>query len=85
VNIVVERDYDGYFEGLTKRIVSMVKSPKYTTVIVTAGPYRPNAVSVNKVRDRDDAVHLDYYSALRTGFGRLSEQDLIDIAAMLSN
>lgn len=81
MQIIIQKDFDGYFESLTKRIVAMVKSPKYKTVNVTAGPYRPYAMDIRKVDD--DTILIDYYSAIRNGFGSLSEQDLVEAAALL--
>lgn len=81
MKLIVEQDYDGYFERLTKQIVGYVRNPKYKEVVVTSGPYRLDAVSVYKISD--DAVRLDYYAALRKGFGTLTEQNMRDVAKLL--
>lgn len=83
MNIIVGSDYDGYFEGLTKRIVALVTNPKYETVIVSAGPYRAYSMYLTKIDDK--TCGIDYYSAIRAGFGSLSEDDLISAAKLLSN
>ena len=83
MDIIVKSDFDGYFEHLARQIVSFADAPKYKRVIVTAGPYRPNALSINRVKDDPDAINLDFYSAIRNGFGSLSETDLVEAAKLI--
>lgn len=83
MDIIIKSDFDGYFERLTRQIVSLAQSPKAKRVIVTAGPYRCDALTVNKVKDDPDAVNLDFYSAIRNGFGSLSQEDLIQAAKLI--
>jgi hypothetical protein len=85
----VDSDYDRYFESLVDRWIDEKrhsdKSFKHEIVRVTAGPYRSSAVSYRSFVD--DAgrkiIHLDFYSALRTGFGSLSAQDVVEIKELL--
>jgi len=79
--IAVETDYDGYFERLVKSWVAR-KSGKFnhSLIHITAGPYRSAAVSFEK---DGDTLHLDFYSALRTGFGALSEAEILQIIELL--
>jgi hypothetical protein len=79
--ICVESDYGGYFEAIARKIVSLAPNPKYKRMIVTAGPYRLYALTVDKVDD--ETVQLDFYSAIRAGFGSLSENDLIEAAKLI--
>lgn len=81
MKVVVESDFDGYFERLAHKIVALVKKPKYETVTVSAGPWRSYGMAVNKVDDK--TVNLDFYSAIRTGFGALSDEDLAGAAKLL--
>ena len=80
----VKSDYDRYFEELVDRwIESKRKSGEafnHTAIVVTAGPYRSAAVSYHS---KDGVLHLDFYSALRAGFGSLSAQDVREIKALL--
>ena len=84
VEVMVEHDFDGYFEHLTRRILARADALghalKYRRVVVDAGPWRADALSVIHVDA--DTVRLEYYSALRKGFGSLSAEDL-DAAARL--
>jgi hypothetical protein len=86
VEVVVVRDYDGYFERLTRHILARAVAighvVKHKRVLVDAGPWRANALSVHEI-DGGMSVRLDFYSALRTGFGSLSAQDLDDAARLL--
>lgn len=85
--LVVKSDYNGYFEGLARKIISLAEQAghefKYKTVIVTAGPYRSDAMTVNKVPEDETAVRIDFYSALRNGFGSLEEGDLARAGLLL--
>jgi hypothetical protein len=83
--IIVEVDFDGYFENLTRQIIARARSNghefKFKKVTVTAGPWRSVACSVNKVDN--NTVNLDFYSALRTGFGIITDDDLAGIGKLL--
>ena len=79
--IIVKSDYDGYFESLARKILGYAENPKYKFIEVTAGPYRADALSVRRVDDT--TVQLDFYSAIRNGFGSLSENDLVEAAKLI--
>lgn len=79
--IVVEQDFDGYFERLVRGWVKRKAGPfKHTEIHITSGPYRPDAVSTFS---SGDTLTIDFYSALRTGFGYLSGDDIDQLVAML--
>lgn len=82
--IKVDSDYDGYFEGLVRKWVSKAVGCPFETVRVSAGPYRASAVSFEISEDRK-TILFDFYSALRMGFGMLSQKDEDDIVAILTN
>lgn len=73
--ICVKKDYDGYFTGL---VLSWCKSKttefKSKAIILSAGPYRPDAVSC--YHDHEGRLHIDFYAAIRAGFGGLSTEDV---------
>jgi hypothetical protein len=84
--IEVLQDYDGYFETVVERwLVDKARSGapfKHSRVSVSAGPYRMHAVSTEE-RDGGTAIHLDFYSPLRTGFGGLTAGDVEAIKDLL--
>lgn len=84
--VVVEKDYDGYFEHQINlwidRKVESGKPFKHKEIGISAGPYRAAAVSyVSNVET--GRIHFDFYSALRKGFGLLSEKDIEDIIELM--
>jgi hypothetical protein len=85
-SIIVKSDYDGYFEGLVKHWVNeKAKNGGTFTCVkieVSAGPYRAAAVSYER-KESGRVLALDFYSAIRRGFGSLSEQDVIDIQELM--
>ena len=82
--VVVEKDYDGYFEGWVKALVKKKAEQgtpfKHTKIVVTAGPWRPYAVTFVS---KDGVLHLDWYSALRTGFGSISKEETAELEELL--
>jgi hypothetical protein len=81
--IEVLSDYDGYFEALVRRWVDRKTTEfKFKKIQISSGPYRADAVRVYQ-REGQPTVVLDFYSALRTGFGHLSETDVNAIIEML--
>lgn len=79
--ITVESDFDGYFERLIYSWCAMHSGEfKHDEIVITAGPYRSSAVSFVK---KERVLHLDFYSALRNGFGSLSDQDIVQLVEML--
>lgn len=72
--IITVSDYDGYFTDLVKEWCYKKITPFKSQVIrITAGPYRGNAVTCQR---KGDDLHIDFYSALRNGFGGLSQDDV---------
>lgn len=82
--ISVLSDYDGYFENLVRSWVNRAPGCPFETIEVDAGPYRASAVSF-EIKDNGKTIAFDFYSALRMGFGRLSEGEMDDIVAILIN
>lgn len=76
VNTVkVIRDYDGYFEGEAKSIAAELPQLGYE-ISVEAGPYKSSDVSYAVDRD-NRKIKLEYYAAVRVGFGRLWHDDVV--------
>lgn len=82
--VVVDRDYDGYFERLVRdwvgRKTSEGRDFNHTVIHVTAGPYRADALTT---RTEDTVLFMDFYSALRACFGALSGTDVDQIIDLL--
>jgi len=79
--IEVESDYDHYFQNLVESMVESKKGEfKHDKIVVSSGPYRPSALTY---RSKDKIIYLDFYSAIRNGFGSLSNQDITDITDLL--
>ena len=84
--VVAVKDYDGYFEQLVRSWVARKKASgkafHHTKIEVSAGPWRSAAVSYAS-EGEGKKITFDFYSALRTGFGQLSDQDVEDIIELL--
>ena len=80
----VDSDYDRYFERLVDGWIQRKRAAggtfAHAVVRITAGPYRSDAVTTHS---KDGVLHLDFYSALRTGFGSLSEADVNAVIELL--
>jgi hypothetical protein len=73
--IEVESDFDGYFEKLVRNWCEQKKTPfRNVKIVISAGPYRSSAVTAT--RRAKNVLGLDFYSAIRTGFGSLSESEV---------
>lgn len=74
----------GYFERLVIRWIDEAEASghqfKHEAVRVTAGPWRAYAVSFER---EGSVLHLDFYSALRTGFGSLDPREIEEIKELL--
>lgn len=76
-------DYDGAFEGMVQHWIEEKekdgKEFKHKRIKINSGPYRSYAV---QYEIEGDCIAFDFYSALRNGFGSLSEyevEQLIDL------
>jgi len=82
--LVITSDYDGYFGRMVAEWIGRKSTSgaqfKHHTIEITSGPYRNDAVTYVS---RNRRLVLDFYSALRTGFGSLSDQDILDIIELL--
>jgi len=84
--VQVDSDYEGYFAGLVNRwIEEKAKQGKrfnHKVVSISAGPWRMAAVSFETFKE-EKRIHLDFYSALRVGFGSLSRTEVEEIEELL--
>ncbi len=82
--IEVKNDYDGYFESLVrdwcKEKEDTGKPFKHEKIIITAGPYRQAAMSY-LIKDKE--IILDFYSAIRNGFGGFAAGEIEQILELL--
>lgn len=83
IEVIVEKDYDNYFEDLTRSFIHRIRSSKIKRIIVEARPYQSSAVEVTY--ESSDTARLTYYSGLRSGFGSLMTSDIDQIIVMLSD
>lgn len=83
--VIVLSDYDGYFENLVlgwvARKIETREQFNHARVTISAGPYRSYAVQFEE--QENDTLHLDFYSALRNGFGSLPESAIAELVRML--
>lgn len=76
VEIIIESDFDRFFEKLTKNFFEQVKNPNISKVIVNARPFRPYDLDIKRIDA--ETIKIDYYSAIRV-FGHTYEvDDVID-------
>jgi hypothetical protein len=79
--ITVVQDFDGAFLRLVRHwIAQKIGSFKHTEIRIDSGPYRSSAVSYTS---KNGVLSLDFYSALRTGFGTLSDDDVQALVELL--
>lgn len=82
VEVIVKSDYDGYFENYVRRMLAQKCEVhiKHKKIVISAGPWREYAVAF---KEEGDTLHLDFYSALRTGFGGINTGELMQLIEML--
>lgn len=77
IKIDVLRDYDGYFESWATSLAEELEKLKSSIKVITvnSGPYRNYGMQYNL---QGDTLNLDFYSAVRTGFGSIgvTQQEL---------
>lgn len=79
--IEVKKDYDGYFERLVKGWVAKKKGDfKHKKIVISSGPWRSDAISY---QSDGETIVLDFYAALRNGFGWLSAKEQEEIIELL--
>jgi len=79
--LIIKNDFDGYFESLVKSWIERKKTDfKHSKIVVTDEPWRPYTVSYEI---HEDTINLDFYSALRRGFGELSSKEITEIIELL--
>ena len=70
-NVVVLKDYDGFFGGWANRLADEIQkggNDYLTTIEVTSGPYRSCGMAYEMT---GTTLKLDFYSAVRNGFGSI--------------
>lgn len=74
--ITTENDYDNNcFTEMVRRWCERKTTPfKSTSIVVNAAPWLPDAVTAS--RNKEGQLYLNFYSALRAGFGSLSDEDV---------
>ena len=70
IEITVINDYDGYFRGWAVSLAAELETlnSNIKEIIVNSGPYR--SYGMKYIVD-DGVVWLDFYSAVRNGFGSI--------------
>ena len=73
IKVVTESDYENYFtqwvHGVAQEL-SDLPDHNIDTLEVSAGPYRSYGLDI-KVDKNANKASLDFYSAIRTGFGSI--------------
>jgi len=73
VEVIVKKDYDGFFEAFVWSLIDEKGGKtKHKKIVITAGPYRAYVV---RYEDAGDTLYLDFYSAFRVGFGTLTREE----------
>lgn len=81
--IRVDSDFDGYFKSVLQSWIDRKTDPfKHEIISISAGPWRSYAVQFEKYPE-EKRIHFDFYSALRTGFGSLSSDEIKQIIELL--
>ncbi len=76
--IVVERDFDGYFEQRVRELV-VRDGTIYDVIHVKATPYLADAVRYKIEIGRQREIFLTFYSGLRNGFGAIDWSMVTDL------
>lgn len=79
--IVVERDFDGFFEAQVKAAIELNEKngvPMVSTINLNSGPYRSYDMKSVKASDSCD---LDFYSATRVFGGDYTIKDIAECIA----
>lgn len=83
MKITIDSDYDGFFENLVRQWIDELNHPPiHNHIVISAGPYRSQAVALYESKDKQ-RITIDFYSALRNGFGELSQLDINRIKEMI--
>lgn len=82
--VVVVMDFDGYFEamvrGMVKDKIAAGQQFKHARIEVEGVPF---LMSAAEYRSSGGTIRLQFYPALRTGFGSLSDEDKVAIRDLL--
>jgi hypothetical protein len=77
LKFIVGRDFDGYFENLTKTIMESVDNPLIKRVIVNTGQYLPFEVEMKGVT-KCGTVSFLWYSPCRTLGRTTTNEEIVD-------
>lgn len=82
--IIIKKDFDGYFkklvEGWVEQKVASGKKFNNKEIVVIGVPRMLSAITY---KQEDQRITLCFYSALRSGFGLLTEQEIKEVIALL--
>lgn len=70
-------DFKSYFKNRVENIVSKLTNEDVKLIVVTAGPYRPYGAAISWIDPFNGIINIDWYSALRTGFGNVTDDEII--------
>lgn len=83
--ILVENDYDGYFESFVRSVLKDAlkqgKKLKYTTYVISTGGFRMYDFAWEVKKDDPTVVRLDFYSVLRHRGGP-DDEELMEVACV---
>ena len=74
VELIIEKDYDGYFELVAVSLIGKITNSKIKRVVLRAKPY---AMCDVEYEVSGETLNLTYYSAIRAGFGSLHTTELL--------
>lgn len=69
-------DFENYFVPRIEGYLENINTKKVTEVVLTAGPYRPYGACISWISKLHGIVNIDFYSAIRAGFGSLDFGEL---------
>ncbi len=64
INIIVEIDFEGFFEIFTQRLFTKIENPNIKQINITAGPWKSSDVSFG-FDSETGTLSIIYYSAVR--------------------
>lgn len=76
--VIVIKDYDDFFRREAERIATELPQVGLT-INVISGPYRDCDVDVTNSKSNPKNITLDYYSAIRAGFGQLWHDEVVKL------
>lgn len=74
--IITKEDYDDFFTAWVMEAASKIDFKCIEEITVTAGPWRSYGLEYSLSKDNPRKCNIDFYSALRNGFGSLSGKEV---------